>query len=220
LSAEMKKLLATQVWESVLYVEDKFCDPTFNRQAARTLGLVMGPDLAIAMPEMRPQVEQTARSPAAAKPPPATKASSRSGPSEQRGRKRKYEGFFPVDDVNFSQNSIGERFSCGRRMQDTVEDLMDDQVNPERDQFLRLTAMSVGGRLISRNNRRLWCLKEYQKLKRQRKKSFTVKVFLYVTEVKDRGIEDFIQARTCERGGPADGVPEESDGESLSAASP
>ena len=54
----MKKLLATQVWESVwtsnccsrqtpqsllsyfakhpgkvLYVEDKFCDPTFNRQA-------------------------------------------------------------------------------------------------------------------------------------------------------------------------------------------
>ncbi|CAE7906489.1 unnamed protein product, partial [Symbiodinium microadriaticum] len=80
--------------------------------------------------------------------------------SSPASRKRKYRIQVPVDDVEFSQESIGERFTCGRKLQKTVDDLFDGKAD------------------YCRNNRRLWCWKEYQKLRRQEDKDFTVKVRL------------------------------------------
>ena len=39
------------------------------------------------------------------------------------GRKRSYRISVPVDEVEFSQDSIGERFTCGRELQTTIDDL-------------------------------------------------------------------------------------------------
>ena len=68
----------------------------------------------------------------------------------------------PVHDVRFSHRSIKQRFDDGRSLADLVEQLCRDEVHPLRDSFLRLRVWHFRGKLISRDNRRLYCLKKYQ----------------------------------------------------------
>ncbi|CAE7755790.1 unnamed protein product [Symbiodinium pilosum] len=105
-------------------------------------------------------------------------------PSQDHSRrKRRYSGWFPVDDVDFSNSrSLGwyDRFSCGRILGELVAFLYSEE-NADQAGFLKLRAERVHGRLVCRNNKRLWALKEFQRLRRLTRK-FTVNVFLYVTE--------------------------------------
>ncbi|CAE7650374.1 unnamed protein product [Symbiodinium sp. KB8] len=196
LSSQMKEKLRDQFLDTVLYVEDRFRDPNWTRQAARKLGVLVAPSVAPALLATRPQAQRRSAEAPAAKPAPRKRPSSPA--SSPRPRKRKYQIQVPVDDVEFSQDSIGERFTCGRKLQKTVDDLFDGKVHPRHSDFLVLQAMKVAERTryISRNNRRLWCLKEYQKLRRREDKDFTVKVRLDVIEDQNPNISDFIGHRT------------------------
>ncbi|CAE7501761.1 ttn-1 [Symbiodinium sp. CCMP2592] len=199
LSIAMKETLRDQIWDTVLYVEDRFRDRFWTRQAAQTLKVLVTVP-AMDLLETRPQA-QTVRSleaPAAAKPAPRKRP--RSPTSPPAPRKRSYRISVPVDEVEFSQDSIGERFTCGRELQTTIDDLRHGKVHPDSSAFLVLNAMKTAARtrFICRNNRRLHCLKEFQKRERRRRgdRDFTVKVRLNVIEDRDRNISDFIGHRT------------------------
>eukprot|EP00439_Symbiodinium_sp_Y106_P079756 s1331_g18.t1 len=216
LSTEMKETLRDQIWDTVLYVEDRFRDPRWTRQAARKLGVLVTVP-ATDLLEARPQA-QTVRSleaPAAAKPTPRKRP--RSPTSPPAPRKRSYRISVPVDEVEFSQDSIGERFTCGRELQTTIDDLRHGKVHPDSSAFLVLQAMKTAARTryICRNNRRLYCLKEFQKRERRRRedRDFIVKVRLNVIEDRDQNISDFIGHRTS---GPA--VEDSDSGDSPSPA--
>ena len=68
----------------------------------------------------------------------------------------------PVHNVKFSHRSIKRRFDDGRPLASLVEQLRRNEVHPLRDSFLRLRVWHFRGKLISRDNRRLYCLKKYQ----------------------------------------------------------
>eukprot|EP00913_Durusdinium_trenchii_P030784 g28830.t1 len=82
-----------------------------------------------------------------------------------------YYATYEVDAVEFSQDSIAKRFTCGRFLEDTVDDLFTGKVehlNTKAFPFMLLLAVKVGDRIISRCNRRLWALRELQRLKRKK----------------------------------------------------
>ncbi|OLP91808.1 hypothetical protein AK812_SmicGene26440 [Symbiodinium microadriaticum] len=182
LSSQMKEKLRDQFLDTVLYVEDRFRDPNWTRQAARKLGVLVAPSVAPALLATRPQAQRrlahfsaclvsgvwavmAAAAYTLGLAMPYFPLCSSSPASSPRPRKRKYQIQVPVDDVEFSQDSIGERFTCGRQYKYVTV-----KVHPRH----------------SRNNRRLWCLKEYQKLRRREDKDFTVKVRL------DASFSDFL----------------------------
>ncbi|CAE7728154.1 ANKRD17, partial [Symbiodinium sp. KB8] len=124
----------------VLYVEDRFRDPNWTRQAARKLGVLAAPSVAPALLATRPQAQRrlahfsaclesgvwaVMAADAAYTLGLAMPYFPRLCSSSPASRKRKYRIQVPVDDVEFSQESIGERFTCGRKLQKTVDDLFD-----------------------------------------------------------------------------------------------
>ena len=68
----------------------------------------------------------------------------------------------PAHNVKFSHRSIKRRFDDGRSLANLVEQLRRKKVHPLRDIFLRLRVWHFQGNLISRDNRRLYCLRKYQ----------------------------------------------------------
>ena len=67
-----------------------------------------------------------------------------------------------VHNVKFSHRNVKRRFDDGRSLANLVEQLRRKKVHPLRDIFLRLRVWHFQGNLISRHNRRLYCLRKYQ----------------------------------------------------------
>jgi len=97
----------------------------------------------------------------------------------------------PVRDVLFTQDSIGSRFTDGRTFEDLIEGLQSGAIVPLSAGFLTLTAVNVDGKNFCMNNRRLWCLQEYQKTVNK-----TVCVRLRITKNKDPEIDKFLRHYT------------------------
>jgi len=71
--------------------------------------------------------------------------------------------FFSVKEINFSQDTIAKNFKDGRTFDELLRMLRKGTVDPMRTRFLKLEVYFKDRRLYTLNNRRLWCLKEYQK---------------------------------------------------------
>eukprot|EP00439_Symbiodinium_sp_Y106_P077744 s732_g16.t1 len=69
----------------------------------------------------------------------------------------------PVDEINFTQSSCGERFSDGRTFFELLTGLWNGDISLSAD-FLVLNTMETSAGISSFNNRRLYVLKQYQKL--------------------------------------------------------
>ena len=72
-----------------------------------------------------------------------------------------------VDDVSFTQENCGRKFKDGRSLEQLVAELHAGKHDPLRSEFLYLEALwkrdrNGTHRLYSNDNRRLWCLKEFQ----------------------------------------------------------
>ena len=72
-----------------------------------------------------------------------------------------------VDDVSFTQENCGRKFKDGRSLEQLVAELHAGKHDPLRSEFLCLEALwkrdrNGTHRLYSNDNRRLWCLKEFQ----------------------------------------------------------
>jgi hypothetical protein len=67
--------------------------------------------------------------------------------------------------IRYSQASCARRFRrgpyAGRLLANVVDDLLAERLNPGRDDWLTLDVIEKEGKLISIDNRRLWCLKEF-----------------------------------------------------------
>lgn len=94
-------------------------------------------------------------------------------------------------EVFFTQDSISSKFSDGRVFTALIDGLRQGIIDTLRDSFLTLDAVQVSGRLYSLANRRLYCLKEYQKTVNS-----VVRVRLRVTCNKDPMIERFLRSFT------------------------
>jgi len=73
-----------------------------------------------------------------------------------------------VNDLKYSQRTCGDVFSCGRPCLDLVRDLRAGKVDPLTASFLTLDVIQKRDRrgrlaLYSTDNRRLWCLKKFQR---------------------------------------------------------
>ncbi|CAE7024122.1 unnamed protein product [Symbiodinium sp. CCMP2456] len=71
-------------------------------------------------------------------------------------------------DVRFSQKSMKRRFQDGRSLEELIQGLMRGTYNPMTDEFLTLTVVEKSDAqgnpaLYSKDNRRLYCLHEYQR---------------------------------------------------------
>ena len=100
-----------------------------------------------------------------------------------------------VHDVKFSHRSIKRRFDDGRSFANLVEQLRRDEVHPLRDSFLRLRVWYFRGKLISRDNRRLYCLKKYQQ-----ERSENVMVMIDIVKL-GKEVEKFVSSWTSRNGG-------------------
>ncbi|CAJ1419618.1 unnamed protein product [Effrenium voratum] len=184
----MKKKINIEMWCTVLAVEDMFRDQLFLRKAATEMGVFLPTPMAalLDLTDRRKVV-------------PAKLELRHSSPKQRsersRSRGRPTETEFPVDEVEFSQDSIGRRFRCGREIRHTVSELLCGEVKPDRDSFMILNAVRVGQRIICRNNRRLWALREFQRLKRRGKSDFQVKVRLRVVQYHDPLFVNFVESR-------------------------
>ena len=69
--------------------------------------------------------------------------------------------------IRYSQDSCARRFRhgpyAGLLIVDAVRDLTAKRLHPERDDWLTLDVVSKENKLISMDNRRLWCLHEFQR---------------------------------------------------------
>ena len=101
----------------------------------------------------------------------------------------------PVHNVKFSHRSIKRRFDDGRPLAYLVEQLCRDEVHPLRDSFLRLRVWHFRGKLISRDNRRLYCLKKYQQ-----KRSGNVMVMIDIVKLGQQ-VDKFVSSWTLRNGG-------------------
>ena len=70
--------------------------------------------------------------------------------------------------IRFSQRSMARRFQDGRSLEGLILGLMRGTFNPMKDDFLKLTCVEKADTkgspaLYSKDNRRLYCLQEYQR---------------------------------------------------------
>lgn len=72
-----------------------------------------------------------------------------------------------VLDIRYSTDRIKKVFDDGQALSKLIEQLQSGEVHPMESPFLRLQVWRVNGRLISCNNRRLYCLKQYDKKRRE-----------------------------------------------------
>eukprot|EP00929_Paragymnodinium_shiwhaense_P067390 TRINITY_DN3392_c0_g1_i1.p1 TRINITY_DN3392_c0_g1~~TRINITY_DN3392_c0_g1_i1.p1 ORF type:complete len:742 (-),score=182.09 TRINITY_DN3392_c0_g1_i1:62-2287(-) len=66
-----------------------------------------------------------------------------------------------VREVNFTQDSCGDTFSCGKRLEDTWWDLMQDEITPDDLPRIGVVWVQDLQKWVSLDNRRLLVLKEY-----------------------------------------------------------
>ena len=69
-----------------------------------------------------------------------------------------------VKDLRYTQSSCSCFFRDGHTVQHTIADLIDGRADPLRDEWLVLDVVTMHGELYSIDNRRLYCLKELQRL--------------------------------------------------------
>lgn len=94
-------------------------------------------------------------------------------------------------EVRFTQDSIANEFSDGRSLEALVEALQQGSILPLSVDFLVLDAVEVDRNVFCMNNRRLWCLYQYQKVV-----DTMVMVCLRVTRTKDPMLRQFLRAFT------------------------
>lgn len=99
----------------------------------------------------------------------------------------------PVEKVLFSQKKISSHFQDGRPLEKLIEQLHRGEVDVMTAPFLILHAIEADGRVYALANRRLACLKEFQKHTHGQ-----VLVRLRVTRASSR-VAQFI--RQCDGGG-------------------
>ena len=75
---------------------------------------------------------------------------------------RRYSVVASVRDVCHSHDSIQHSFNDGKTFENLIGQLTRGEVDPLCDKFLHLQMWLYRGKLISQNNRRLYCLKKYQ----------------------------------------------------------
>lgn len=199
-SGDMQLKLIREIFYTVAYVEDQFADQLFLRKAANAIGIKGIPVHLFALNQKklrtRPQVGTTT---GATLDQPRKRSRKRS-PARHRkspeAKRPKIMTRMPVDDVEFSQDSIAVRFSCGLRIRKLVTDLQEGKVDPEdvnEFPFMKLLAMKIDDRIISRCNRRLWCLREVQRLERHRDPNYVQHVWLQVQEFPDPVTKDLVR---------------------------
>lgn len=174
LSPVMRIQLTQEIWYTVRYVEDQFADELFWRRAA---GEKM--DVPIPVHQVKLPAVAVAKKPPMEPPPRKRSRSPRRKPLRFETLK------VPVDEVEFSQDSIAQRFTCGRHLQSTVADMRSGELDPldvKQYPFMKLLALRIDDRIISRCNRRLWCLHEVQRLRRSRKPDHNEYVWVKVQE--------------------------------------
>jgi len=103
----------------------------------------------------------------------------------------------PVSSVLFTHDCIAGQFGDGKTFPPLIEGLQKGEINSLCHDFLVLNAVEVDGKLYSLDNRRLYCLKEYQKLQKDQ----VVSVRLKVTRNTDPAIAMFLQKLTTNNGG-------------------
>jgi len=64
----------------------------------------------------------------------------------------------------YSQNSIGNKFRNGLQIGEVLDDIMEDRLSISR--LPTIEVMCIDGRYVSSDNRRLWILKQLEKLGR------------------------------------------------------
>jgi len=97
----------------------------------------------------------------------------------------------PVREVRFTQDSIAHSFSDGRSLEALIEALQQGYILPLSVGFLVLDAVEVDRNVFCMNNRRLWCLYQYQQMV-----DTMVMVRLRVTRTKDPTLRQFLRAFT------------------------
>jgi len=79
------------------------------------------------------------------------------------GTVRAFERSIFVRDLRYTSDRLPARFCDGRRLDDLVADLRQGRIIASSAPCLRLDAVRFRGRSYCLNNRRLWCLREYQR---------------------------------------------------------
>ena len=79
-----------------------------------------------------------------------------------------HERVVDVSEVRFCQRSMKRRFQDGRSLEELIRGLISGRIDPLTAEFLKLTCVEKEDEykryaLFSKDNRRLYCLKEYQK---------------------------------------------------------
>ncbi|CAK9017491.1 Ankyrin repeat domain-containing protein 17 [Durusdinium trenchii] len=235
MSDTMKLMLMREIICSVLYVEDQFSDPLFWRKVAKPLQ-VIGVVVHLTIPEL-PRAK-AAEGTAVGLGPDGGEFRACSDEMQTIPRRSRpieedlgppYYATYEVDAVEFSQDSIAKRFTCGRFLEDTVDDLFTGKVehlNTKAFPFMRLgrnrhtgavakmfelfapvqlswrkavagllLAVKVGDRIISRCNRRLWALRELQRLKRKKDPDAIVDVKVKVRDILNETVKAVVEAR-------------------------
>lgn len=83
-----------------------------------------------------------------------------------------------ASEVLFSQDSMKDCFQCGRPLEYTVEQLLRQEILPSHPIFRKMNLYETEQGLKTKDNRRLWCLKELEK-RSGRKVRFKATVWSY-----------------------------------------
>lgn len=104
--------------------------------------------------------------------------------------------YVPVSDLKFTHVSIGKKFGHGthrgRPLEILVGELEDGLVRSDADS-LRLDAVLYHGRIRSLNNRRLWCLQEFQRRRPEVPVHAHVRVHPLLPGTRDSHGDDMLQ---------------------------
>jgi len=106
-----------------------------------------------------------------------------------------------VGEVRFSQDNIAKTFRDGRSLAQLIKDLHAKKVHPMQDDFLVLNARSSNKIIYCCDNRRLYCLQEYQKDMQKRKPGFQVMIRVRILLDNDPTVEMFIRKHTTDNDG-------------------
>lgn len=100
-----------------------------------------------------------------------------------------------VSKVRFTHDSISPRFRDGRPLRRLIDDLMVGKAHPLRTASLQLRGFRIGNELYSLSNRRLFCLREYQRLVQQ-PVVVSVRIEYETSKSQWKGIKKFHNAKT------------------------
>ena len=89
-----------------------------------------------------------------------------------------------VDEIKFSQESIGQNFRNGRRMDGLIQDLLRGHVHPLKTKSLQIECFkNSDGVYEALNNRRLWCFKKFKVKKRKTDPEYQLNCKLKVLQI-------------------------------------